>query len=84
MNADVPWGPGLPSGADPGYAIMSQSSFFEPSVLYAAPQLSFGTLDIQGPTLTIADVPSAQSGQLNYWPLVGLGAAAIASLILLH
>ena len=71
------------NAADPGYAIMS--SVFEPSVLYAAPQLPFGALDIQGSTLIqTADVPSAQSGQPNYWPLVGLGAAAIASLILLH
>ena len=66
--------------ADPGFAIMTNQQFFEPSVLHEIPQVSMG--DIQGATPIQTADASPQSGPQVNWVVVGGLVAAAAFLML--
>ena len=65
--------------SDPGFAIMTNQSIFEPSVLHEIPQVSMG--DIQGATPIQTTDASHQSGPAVNWVVLG-GLVAAAGLLM--
>ena len=68
--------------SDPGFAIMTNQQFFEPSVLHEIRQVSLG--DIQMATSIQTTDASPQSGPQVNWVVVGGLVAAAALLMVLR